>query len=454
MENKINRRSFLKNSALVGGALGTVGVGGNAFLSSCSDSKPKIVPLKAPGTYYIPELPDKATDGKVLKVGLIGCGGRGSGAINNLLDAANGITVTALGDAFKDKVDGVVNNLQKRNISVPEDKRFYGLDAYQKVTDSDVDILIVATPPFFRPIHFKYAVEKGKHIFLEKPLFVDATGYRSVVATAKQAAAKNLTVLTGNQRHHQRNYVEAYKKVMEGYIGEITGGVVYWNGTVPWTVLPKPNLSDGENFLRNWVNWTWLSGDHIVEQHCHNLDVFTWFSGLRPVSALGMGSRARRPSGDQFDFFSIDFVMENGIHMHSMCRQISGCSENVAEFIQGTKGTFSTLNKETVIKDLAGNEIWKYNKEAEKEQFKQTGPYTLEHVNWINCIRGNKPMEMASDFVIANMAACMGRDSAYSGRLINWENATSREQDFTPADFSLTGKMDLSGYLIPVPGRP
>ena len=454
MENKINRRSFLKNSALVGGALGTVGVGGNAFLSSCSDSKPKIVPLKAPGTYYIPELPDKATDGKVLKVGLIGCGGRGSGAINNLLDAANGITVTALGDAFKDKVDGVVNNLQKRNIVVPEDKRFYGLDAYQKVTDSDVDILIVATPPFFRPIHFKYAVEKGKHIFLEKPLFVDAAGYRSVVASAKQAAAKNLTVLTGNQRHHQRNYVEAYKKVMEGYIGEITGGVVYWNGTVPWTVLPKPNLSDGENFLRNWVNWTWLSGDHIVEQHCHNLDVFTWFSGLRPVSALGMGSRARRPSGDQFDFFSIDFLMENGIHMHSMCRQISGCSGPIAEFIQGTKGTFSTLNNETVIKDLAGNEIWKFDKEAEKEQFKQRDPYTLEHVNWINCIRGNKPMEMASDFVIANMAACMGRDSAYSGRLIDWENATSREQDFTPADFSLTGKMDLSGYLIPVPGRP
>jgi len=453
MENKINRRSFLKNSALVGGALGTVSIGGNSFLTSCAEDKgPKYIPLKAPGTFYVPELPEKATDGKALKVGLIGCGGRGTGAVGNLLAASDGITVTALGDSFKDKVDGFANSLQNRKtpIVIPEDKRFIGLDAFQKVIDSDVDIVIIATPPAFRPQHFKYAVEKGKHVFLEKPLFVDAAGYRSVVATAKQAAAKNLAILTGNQRRHERCYVESYKKIMEGYIGEITGGVVYWNGTVPWTNLPKPNLSDGENFLRNWVNWTWLSGDHIVEQHCHNIDVFTWFTGLKPVSALGMGSRARRPSGDQFDFFSVDFIMENGIHMHSMCRQISGTTTNVSEFIQGAKGSWHSSG---IIKDLAGNEIWKYDREAEKEQFKQNDPYTLEHVNWINCIRGNKPMEMASDFAIANMAACMGRDSAYTGRLIDWERATTREQDLIPADFSLTGKMDLSGYAVPIPGR-
>ena len=453
MENKINRRSFLKNSALVGGALGTVGVGGNAFLSSCSDSNPKLVPLKAPGTYYIPELPEKATDGKVLKVGLIGCGGRSNGAIINLLDAANGITVTALGDTFKDRVDEVVNTLQKRNISVPEDKRFYGLDAYQKVTDSDVDILIIATPPFFRPLHFKYAIEKGKHVFLEKPLFVDAAGYRSIVATAKQAAAKNLTVLTGNQRQHQRCYVEAYQKVMEGYIGEITGGNVYWNQNQIWYKERRKDWSDGEWMIRDWVNWKWLSGDHIVEQHCHNIDVFMWFSGLKPVSALGMGSRQRRVTGDQYDFFNVDFVMENGIHLHSMCRQINGCDNPNFEFIQGTKGSCLTKGDSCIIKDLAGNEIWKYDFEKEKASFKQNDPYTLEHVNWINCIRGNKPMEMASDFAIANMAAVMGRDSAYTGRFVNWDSATSRDQDFTPADLSLTGKMDMSGFVVPVPGR-
>jgi len=450
MENKINRRSFLKNSALVGGALSTVSLSSSAILTSCSDNGPKYVPLKAPGSYYIPELPEKASEGKALKVGLIGCGGRGSGAVWNLLAAADGITVTALGDAFIDRLEGFVNGLQRRNITVPEDKRFIGLDAYQKVIDSDVDIVIIATPPAFRPLHFKYAVEKGKHVFLEKPLFVDTNGYNLVLGTAKQAAAKNLAILTGNQRRHQRVYVESYKKIMEGYIGEITGGVVYWNGTVPFTNHPKPNLSDGENFLRDWVNWTWLSGDHIVEQHCHNIDVFAWFSGLRPVKASGMGSRARRPSGDQYDFFSVDFTMENGIHMHSMCRQISGCSGNVSEFIQGTKGSWTSNG---VIKDLAGNEIWKYDGEKEKELFKQNDPYTLEHVNWINCIRGNKPLEMASDFAVANMAAIMGRDSAYSGRDVDWERATTRNQDLIPADFALTGKMDLSKFAVPVPGR-
>jgi len=205
--------------------------------------------------------------------------------------------------------------------------------------------------------------------------------------------------------------------------------------------------------IRDWVNWKWLSGDHIVEQHCHNLDVFTWFSGLKPASALGFGGRHRRVTGDQYDFFSIDFVMENGIHLHSMCRQISGCAGPVSEFIQGTKGSWSTADNETVIRDLAGNIVWKYDKEAEKAQFQQNDPYTLEHVNWINCIRGNQPIEMASEFAVANMAAIMGRDSAYTGSKTEWGSATTMEQDFTPADLSLTGKMNMSGFVVPVPGK-
>jgi len=459
MENKMNRRSFLKNSALAGGALSTVGIGGNALLSSCSDNtKVKYVPLKAQGTYYIPELPDFATDGRELKAGLIGCGGRGKGAVYNLLNAANGITITAIGDAFKDRVEDVAASLEKeKNIVIPADKRFAGLDAYKQVIDSDVDIVLIATPPYFRPIHFKYAVEKGKHTFLEKPLFVDANGYRSITATAKQAAAKNLAVLTGNQRHHERKYVESYQKIMEGYIGEITGGNVYWNGVVPWYKNRQDGWSEGEWMVRDWVNWKWLSGDHIVEQHVHNIDVFTWFSGLKPVSAVGFGSRARRLTGDQYDFFSVDFVMENGIHLHSMCRQISGCTDNVSEFIQGTKGSWTTAGGESgrdcVIKDLAGNEIWKYDFEKEKEQFKQTDPYTLEHVSWINHIRSGQAINMVSDFAISNMAGVMGRESAYSGRKVEWSNIVAMEQDFTPEGLSLTKKMDMSGYTIPLPGR-
>ena len=455
MDSKINRRSFLRNSALIGGALGTVGVSGNAFLSSCSDNtKQKLVPLKDPGTYYIPELPDLAKDGKELKAGLIGCGGRGKGAVYNFLAAANGVTITALADTFKDKADDVAASLLKdKNITIPEEKRFVGFDAYQKVIDSDVDLVIVATPPYFRPIHFKYAVEKGKHAFLEKPLFVDATGYRSIVATAKQAAAKNLVVFTGNQRHHQRCYVESYKKIMEGFIGEITGGVVYWNQDQLWFRERKKEWSDCEWMIRDWVNWKWLSGDHIVEQHVHNIDVFMWFTGMKPVSAVAFGSRERRVTGDQFDFFSTDFVMENGIHLHSMCRQINGCENNVSEFIQGTKGSWTSFNGEYAIRDLAGNVIWKFDLDAEKAQYKQTDPYTLEHVSFINHIRDNQPMEMVSGLSVANMSGLMGRDSAYTGNKSEWDSATAAAQDFTPADLSLTGKMNMSGFVVPVPGK-
>ena len=454
MENKINRRSFLKNSALVGGALSTVGVGSSAFITSCAkDTKPKYVPLKAAGTYYIPELPDMAKDGKELKAGLIGCGGRGTGAAFNFLAAANGITIVALADTFKDKVDATADKLQKdKNIVVPDAKRFVGLDAYQKLIDSsDVDVVLIATPPYFRPIHFKYAMEKGKHVFLEKPLFVDPTGYRSMIATAKQAAAKNLAVVTGNQRHHQRCYVEAYKKIMEGYIGEITGGVVYWNQSQLWYKTREKNWSDLEWMIRDWVNWKWLSGDHIVEQHCHNLDVFMWFTGLKPASAVGFGSRERRVTGDQFDFFSVDFTMENGIHLHSMCRQIDGCDNNVSEFIQGTKGSWTSVDQS--IKDLAGNVIWKYDFEAEKTQYKQKDPYTLEHVNWINHIRSNQPIEMASDFAVANMSAVMGRESAYTGSKFEWGNTIASPLDVTPPDLDLTKKMNMTGFVVPVPGK-
>jgi predicted dehydrogenase len=451
MENKMNRRSFLKNTALAGGALSAAGVGGSAFLTSCNNnSEPKLVPLKAPGTYYIPELPDTAMDGRELKIGLIGCGGQGGGDTLNLLRVANGITITAIGDTFKDRVDNFAEILQReRNITVPEERRFTGLDAYQKVIDSDVDAVLIVTPPFFRPMHFKYATEKGKHAFLEKPLCVDAAGYRSIVATARQAAARNLVVFTGNQRHHQRKYVESYKKIMDGYMGEITGGVVYWNQNQLWFRERSRVWSDGEWMIRDWVNWNWLSGDHIVEQHVHNIDVFTWFSGLKPVSAVGFGGRHRRVTGDQYDHFSVDFVMENGIHLHSMCRQIHGCANNVSEFIQGTKGSWNSETCE--IKDLNGNSIWKYDSEADKDRLND--PYALQFVNWVNHIRKNEPYDMASDFAIANMAAIMGRDSAYTGRMTEWESAIASSQDLTPADLSLTGRMDMSRFVVPVPGR-
>lgn len=456
--NNISRRSFLKSSALVGvaGTLGTTG--GAAILSSCSgsgnsSSEPVLTPLKEAGTYYIPDLMDVAKDGQELKAGIIGCGGRGSGAAFDFLAAANGVTIVALGDTFKERVDGLANQLKdKKGIEIAEDKRFVGLDAYKQVIDSDVDVVIVATPPLFRPEHFKYATEKGKHSFLEKPICVDPVGYRTIMATAKQAAAKNLCVITGTQRHHQRNYVEAYKKVMEGTIGEITGGTVYWNQGMLWYRERQSGWTDAEWMIKDWVNWKWLSGDHIVEQHVHNIDVFTWFSGLKPVKAVGFGSRHRRVTGDQYDNFSIDFTMENGVHLHSMSRQIDGCANNVSEFIQGTKGSLYTdSGNNAEIKDLAGNVIWKYDHEAEKAQYKQLNPYTLEHVNWINHIREKKPIDQASETAVSNMAAIMGRESAYAGSEVTWEQMTASPLNYTPADLNL-GKMDMSTFTVPVPG--
>lgn len=450
------------------GALGAIGTGSAAsvMLTSCGggEKADALKPLKEAGTYYIPELPDKATDGKELKAGVIGCGGRGSGAAFNFLNAANGVTIVALGDTFQERVDNLANKLKsEKNIDIPADKRFVGLDAYKQVIDSGVDLVLIATPPVFRPVHFQYATEKGKHSFLEKPICVDAAGYRTIVATAKQAQAKNLSVITGTQRHHQRNYVESYKKIMEGAIGDITGGVVYWNGGKLWHRDRRPEWNDCEAMIKDWVNWKWLSGDHIVEQHVHNIDVFTWFSGLKPVSAVGFGSRQRRVTGDQFDNFSVDFTMDNGVHLHSMCRQIDGCVNNISEFIQGSKGSWSTAHGETVIKDLAGNVVWKYEDEKRKEKndageevevnvYTQNDPYTLEHVNWINTIRAGKLIEQASETAVANMAAIMGRESAYTGAEITWDAMTASPQDYTPKDLNL-GKMDMSSFTVPVSGK-
>lgn len=455
--NGISRRSFLKSTAMAG-ALSAIGGGSAAtVLTSCGGGDAQAgganKPLKNPGEYYIPELPDKAADGKELRAGVIGCGGRGSGAAFNFLNAANGLSIVALADTFQEKVDALADKLKsEKNIDIPAEKRFVGLEAYKQLIDlDDVDVVIVATPPLFRPIHFQYAVEKNKHSFLEKPICVDPVGYRTIMATAKQAQAKNLCVVTGTQRHHQRAYVESYKKVMDGAIGEITGGIVYWNQPMLWYRERQAGWSDCEWMIKDWVNWKWLSGDHIVEQHVHNIDVFTWFSGLKPVKAVGFGSRQRRLTGDQYDNFSVDFTMENGIHLHSMCRQIDGCADNVSEFIQGTKGSWNSDTME--IKDLAGNVVWKYDFEKEKAEHQQNDPYTLEHVDWISKIRAGKVIEQASETAVANMAAIMGRESAYTGAETTWEAMTASPLDYTPKDLNL-GSMDMTSFTVPVPGKP
>lgn len=443
MSKFISKREFLKKTL----AIGAASVAAPSILSSCSGNK--LVPLKKEGEYYIPELADKAIDGRELKAGVIGCGGRGSGAIMDLLAAADGIKVTALGDTFADRLKALRESLanEKQQI-VPEDKCFIGLDAYKNVIDSGVDMVIIATPPVFRPMHFQYATQKGVHSFLEKPIAVDAKGYRQIMATAKQAYAKGLSVVTGTQRHHQRPYVEAYKKIQQGYIGEITGGNVYWNQGMLWYKERQKGWSDLEWNIRDWVNWKWLSGDHIVEQHVHNIDVFLWMSGLKPKSATAVGSRQRRITGDQYDNFCVDFEMENGIHFNSMCRQIDGCSRDVGEVIVGTKGIWDSYNHQ--IKDLKGNVIWKYDEEAAKAKFAQHNPYVLEHVDWVNHIRKGVAHDEASECGISCLAGVLGREAAYTGKTLTWDEISASDMDYMPSDLN---NFKIGEVIIPVPGK-
>ncbi|MBO5216857.1 MAG: Gfo/Idh/MocA family oxidoreductase [Alistipes sp.] len=451
-KKKISRKDFLSYSALLG--VSTL-VGSSAVLSSCGKSEQAAggEALRQAGTYYIPELPDKAIAGREIKVGLIGCGGRGTGALNDALQAADGVKVVALGDVFADKIEGVRRWLKDSyGQEVADDKCFVGFDAYKKVIDAGIDYVICTTPPTFRAREFEYATKQGVNSFLEKPIAVDAEGYRKVIASARQAVANGLVVVTGTQRHHERSYVEGFKKVQEGMIGNIVSGAVYWNQGQLWYRNREAGWSDMEWMIRDWVNWKWLSGDHIVEQHVHNIDVFLWMTGMKPIKATAQGSRNHRVTGDQFDQFSVDFEFENGVRLHSVSRQINGCSNCIGEFIQGTKGSWSAMNNEHVIKDLQGNVLWKYDFEAEEANWKQRNPYCLEHVDLINHIRKGTSHVEAEDCAISCLAGIMGREAAYTGATVTWDEISGAQMNFIPEKLEL-GDVDMSQYKVPVPGK-
>ena len=439
-EKKIGRRQFLSTTA----ALGVGALSVPTLLTSCA-GKGGNKPLREEGTYYVPELPNMAIDGRELKLGVIGCGGRSTGATDNLLEAANGIKITAICDVFPDRVERFAARFAEKGHNIPAENIFVGFDAYKKVIDSGIDIVIIATPPVFRPVHFQYATEKGVHSFLEKPIAVDPKGYRSIMATAKIAESKGLSVVTGTQRHHERRYVEAFKRIQQGMIGEITGGNVYWNQGMLWYKERQQGWSDMEWMIRDWVNWKWLSGDHIVEQHVHNIDVFLWMSGLKPIKATGLGGRNRRKTGDQYDQFYVDFEFENGVHCASMCRQIDGCSTKVGESVQGTKGIWSSETDD--IRDLQGNILWKF----EEDPTAQNNPYVLEHVDWINHIRKGTCHVEATECGISTLAGVMGREAAYTGQTITWDEISASDLNYLPETLEL-GKVDMSDYVVKVPG--
>ncbi len=445
MANKeMNRRDFLQATGMLGAGL----VGTSALLSSCG-KKTVNTPLREAGTYYIPEMPDKADNGKEIRVALIGCGGRGYGAMNNALAAADNVKIVALADVCEDRLQGVREDLKKEHgQEIPDEMCFIGFDAYKKALDADVNYAILTTPPAFRPEHYKYAVEKGIHCFLEKPVCVDPKGYRTMMASAKQAKAKNLVTVCGTQRHHERPYVAAFQKISEGMIGDITGGNVYWNQGMLWYRNREKGWSDMEWMIRDWVNWTWLSGDHIVEQHVHNIDVFLWMSGLKVKSATAFGSRQRRVTGDQYDNFSVDFECENGVHFHSMCRQIDGCANNIGEMVVGTKGVWTSWDE--TIRDHQGNILWQFDWDAERAKHPQFDPYTIEHIDAINHVRRGESHDEATACAMSTLAGIMGRESAYTGKTVTWDEMSQSEMNLVPENPQM-GPMDLTAN-IPVPG--
>jgi predicted dehydrogenase len=447
---KLSRRAFLSNVAVIG-ASSTLGSG---VLTACSgNGSDKLTPLRPLNEIYIPELGDKAIDGKPLKAALIGCGWRGTGAAYNLIESGDGLSITVLADIFKDNQEYCRRQLKDdKNNDVADDKCFIGFDAYKKACESDVDIVIIATPSLFHAEHLKYAIEQGKHVFVEKPAVIDAVGYRTFMMSIRQAQSKGLCVVTGTQRHYGRGYIESYKKVQEGYIGKITSGNVNWNmGNFDFKCR-KPEWTDMEYMFRDFFSWNWLCGDHIVDQVVHNIDVFCWFSHLKPVSSVCMGSRLRRSTGNMYDNFSGDIVFEGDVHLHVQARQIDNCANSVGENIQGTKGFWRSYDMS--IHDWDGNLVWQFDRDANKKRYKQNNDYVLEQMDLVNHIRSGKVVNNAETTAISSMAGIMARESAYTGKKIMWDEITASDLNFMPAELHL-GNTDMSKYTaIPLPGTP
>jgi predicted dehydrogenase len=390
-----------------------------------------------------------AANAQRLKVAVIGCGGRGAGAAVNALEASPDVEVTALADVFEDRLrssraylESLAGEFDGR-VNIDDSRCFVGFDAYRQLIAGDVDLVILATPPHFRPMHLAEAVAHGKHVFMEKPVAVDPAGIRSVLASAEVAKQKRLAIVAGTQRRHETSYLETMLRVADGAIGRIISASCYWNQGGLWMNPRKAEWSDMEWQLRNWLYFTWLSGDHIVEQHVHNLDVINWAMGSPPVRALGMGGRQVRidPAyGHVFDHFAVEYEYPNGVMVTSMCRQIDGCSSRVEEVLHGSEGVAKLSPGRGVIE---GADAWHFGGE-------NNNPYVQEHVDLIASIQSGSPLNEAKQVAESTLTAIMGRMSAYTGKKVSWDQALNSQLDLTPARYALG---DLPTPEVAAPGR-
>jgi len=383
-----------------------------------------------------------------IKVALVGCGGRGTGAVSQTLNV-EGAKLVAVADAFADKTQGVINNIKgrfKEKVDVPADRMFHGFDAYKKAIEF-ADMVILTTPPGFRPEMFEYAVSRGKHVFMEKPVATDAAGIRRVIAAAKEADAKKLKVVCGLQRRYQKSYTATHQEVMEGRIGKVLGSQVYWNGGGVWVRPRQEKQTEMEYQMRNWYYFNWLCGDHICEQHVHNLDVANWFMGGPPTVAQGMGGRQRRIGpdfGEIFDHHYVELQYEGGGYTNSQCRHQRGCMNRVTEVIIGEKGRAYPGR----IADNDGKIIWKLNEKGKN-------PYQVEHDELHRHIRGDIAINNAYYTAESTMTSIIGRMATYSGKELKWDDAINSEVSIMPKNFAWDAdpgpKIDPDTGLYPCP---
>ncbi len=429
------RREFLKQTSIGVAALGS--------LASL-----------APSVY--------AAGNDTLKIGLVGCGGRGTGAASQALSTEGSVKLTAVGDAFRDVISGslgAIRNEAKKNpnasVDVPEERIYVGFDAYKQVIDSDIDLVVLATPPGFRWIHFDYAVSKGKHVFMEKPVATDAIGVRSVLDNAKKAKEKGLKVGVGLQRRHEASYIELIDQIHNGKIGEILATRVYWNSAGVWD--PKRSRdqvkSEMEYQMWNWYYYNWLCGDHITEQHIHNLDVGNWLKKGYPISANGMGGRQVRTDkkyGEIYDHHAVEYTYADGSKMFSQCRHIKNTWNAVEEHAHGTKGTVQLQGGGKCVIELADG-----TKITPKSENKN--PYQVEHDDLFAAVRNNTPYNEAEYGAMSTMTSILGRMCTYSGKVIKMEDALASNISVMPKTFAFDADPPTlpnaeGEYPIPMPG--
>jgi len=432
----LSRRDFMKKTTLAAGSgllLGSLPIGASAY----------------------------AAGNDTLKVAVVGCGGRGTGAANQALNADPGVKIVALADMFRDRLDGCYNALSQRHLEtgrldVPEEHKFVGLDAYKKAIPL-ADVVILTAPPGFRPAHFEECVKHGKHMFCEKPVATDAPGIRRFMKAAEEARKQKLNVVLGLQRRYQNNYRAGYKRIAEeGMIGDIISAQAYWNEGGVWVRHREPGMSELEYQIHNWFYFTWLAGDQILEQNIHNIDIVNWFTGEYPETAQGMGGREVRTGkeyGQIFDHNFIEYTYPSGTILHAQCRHQRNTWSRVGETLKGTKGSiqYAGYNHNAFIRDRQGNMLYDHDGTDDPN------PYQQEHDELFEAIRSGGYIDDTDYGAKTTMTAIMGRMASYSGQMIQWDDAINSDAQLMPFELTEDSEPpvlpDEDGfYPVPVPG--